>query len=76
MIKDSMETLRRRPLLRAMSVGEFSERYGVGRTLVYLEINEGRLRALKCRRRTLITEADAETWLAQLPTVTASETPA
>jgi excisionase family DNA binding protein len=76
MIKNSIKTLRRRALGRAMSVGEFSERYGVGRTLVYSEINEGRLRALKCRRRTLITEADAETWLAQLPTVIAPEIPA
>jgi excisionase family DNA binding protein len=69
-------TDRQRALRRAMSVGEFSKRHGVGRTLVYSEINGRRLRALKCRRRTLITEADAETWLAQLPTVTASETPA
>jgi excisionase family DNA binding protein len=54
---------------RAMSIAEFSERYGVGRTTIYEEIKLGRLRARKCRKRTVITEDDAEDWLRSLPLV-------
>ena len=66
----------RRPLQMAMSIAEFCEQYGVGRTLAYCEISEGRLRARKCRRRILIAEADAQDWLQRLPTVSGSEVPA
>jgi excisionase family DNA binding protein len=52
---------------RAMSIAQFSERYGLGRTTIYEEIKLGRLRAHKCRKRTLITEDDAEDWLRSLP---------
>jgi hypothetical protein len=54
---------------RAMSVSEFSERYGPGRTTIYQEIKLGRLRARKCGKRTFITEDDAEDWLRSLPLV-------
>ena len=54
---------------RAMSVSEFSERYGPGRTTIYEEIKLGRLRARKCGKRTFITEDDAEDWLRSLPLV-------
>jgi excisionase family DNA binding protein len=61
-----------RALQRAMSIAEFCARYGVGLTTAYAEINEGRLRARKCHRRTLIAQADAEAWLQRLPVVGAS----
>jgi hypothetical protein len=35
-----------------MSIAEFSERYGPGRTTIYEEIKLGRLRARKCGKRT------------------------
>jgi excisionase family DNA binding protein len=54
---------------RAMSLTEFSERYGPSRTKTYEEIKCGRLRAIKCGKRTLITEDDAEAWLMSLPPV-------
>ena len=54
---------------RAMSISEFSERYGPGRTTIYEEIKLGRLRARKCGKRTFITEDDAEDWLQSLPLV-------
>ena len=52
---------------RAMSISEFSERYGPGKTTIYEEIKLGRLRARKCGKRTFITEDDAEGWLQALP---------
>jgi excisionase family DNA binding protein len=60
----------RRARQRAMSISEFSERYGPGRTTIYEEIKLGRLRARKCGKRTLITEDDAEDWLRSLPLAT------
>jgi excisionase family DNA binding protein len=60
----------RRARQRAMSISEFSERYGPGRTTIYEEIKLGRLRARKCGKRTFITEDDAEDWLRSLPLVT------
>src|SRR5438067_13633658 len=59
----------RRARQRAMSISEFSERYGPGRTTIYEEIKLGRLRARKCGKRTWITEDDAEDWLRSLPLV-------
>jgi excisionase family DNA binding protein len=59
----------RRARQRAMSIAEFSDRYGPSRTKIYQEIKAGRLRALKCGKRTLVTEDDAEKWLRALPTV-------
>lgn len=52
---------------RAFSIPEFCGRYGIGRTNAYQEIATGRLRAVKVGRRTLITQGDAEAWLASLP---------
>jgi hypothetical protein len=54
---------------RGMSIEDFSERYGPGRTKTFEEIRAGRLRAKKIGRRTIIAEDDAEEWLRQLPTV-------
>src|SRR5690349_8462328 len=54
---------RRRPLRRAMSIAQFCERYGLGRTTAYAELKSGRLRGRKIGKRTIITEDDAEDWL-------------
>jgi excisionase family DNA binding protein len=54
---------------RAMSLPEFCERYNVGRTLAYEEINAGRLRARKVGKRTIISHDDAEDWLRSLPLI-------
>ena len=64
----------RRAGQRAMSISEFSERYGPGRTRVYEEIKLGRLRARKCGKRTFITEDDAEDWLQDLPLIACDTT--
>jgi excisionase family DNA binding protein len=59
----------RRARQRAMSVDEFCHRYGIGRTTAYAEIKEGRLRARKCGRRTIITDDDGDDWLQHLPAI-------
>jgi excisionase family DNA binding protein len=58
---------RRRAWQRAMSLHDFCERYGVGRTKAYEEIKQRRLKARKIGRRTIIAEEDAEEWLSNLP---------
>jgi helix-turn-helix protein len=59
----------RRERQRAMSIDQFCERYNIGRTKAYEEINEKRLKARKCGARTIVTEDDAEEWLRSLPQV-------
>ena len=59
----------RRALQRAMSIDEFCQRYRIGRTTTYTEIKEGRLRARKCGKRTIITDDDSEDWLQRLPVI-------
>jgi hypothetical protein len=51
----------------AFSVEDFARRHGIGRTLVYDEIREGRLVARKVRSRTLVTAEDARAWRENLP---------
>ena len=63
---------RRRALQRAMSIAEFCERYGPGRTKAYEELKSGRLRGRKIGKRTIITEDDAENWLRCLPVIESS----
>jgi excisionase family DNA binding protein len=67
--KISEVELQRRALQRAMSIAEFCERYGTGRTKTYEELKSGRLRARKIGKRTIITEDDAEDWLLRLPVI-------
>jgi excisionase family DNA binding protein len=43
----------------------------IGRTKAYQEINEGRLRAVKCGKLTLILPEDYDQWLKSLPPVVA-----
>jgi len=63
---------KRRARQQAMSVEEFCDRYGIGRTTAYAEIKEGRLRARKCGRRTIITDEDGDEWLQHLPVMGAA----
>jgi excisionase family DNA binding protein len=53
----------------ALSIDGFCKNYGVGRTSVYEQIKEQKLRAVKCGNRTLILRRDAETWALSLPTL-------
>jgi hypothetical protein len=55
------------PNAESFSIEAFCAGYGVGRQLVYDEINAGRLVVKKAGRRTLIHRADAERWLERLP---------
>ena len=59
----------RRARQQAMSIEEFCDRYRIGRTTAYAEIKEGRLRARKCGRRTIITDDDGDEWLQHLPVI-------
>jgi hypothetical protein len=52
-----------------MSIRDFCDRYNVGRTTANQEIKEGRLKARKARRRTLIGDDDAEEWWDSLPEI-------
>jgi excisionase family DNA binding protein len=52
---------------RAFPIAAFCNRYGIGRSKTYEEINAGRLIAVKSGHRTLIREEDAEAWLRSLP---------
>lgn len=51
----------------AHSVEEAARRTSIGRTAIYSEIKEGRLKARKAGKRTLITDADLRAWLDSLP---------
>jgi excisionase family DNA binding protein len=51
----------------AFDLPSFCSVYSIGRGKAYQEINEGRLRATKVGRRTLIRASDAEAWLSSLP---------
>ena len=62
----------RRARQQAMSIEEFCDRYGIGRTTAYAEIKEGRLRARKCGRRTIIADDDGDEWLQHLPVIGAA----
>jgi hypothetical protein len=57
------------PEIIAYPISAFCLLAGVGRQLVYDEINAGRLVAKKIGRRTLILRADAERWLAAAPAI-------
>lgn len=56
----------------AFSINSFCKAFCVGRTTTYAQIRAGRLKAVKCGKRTLIPKAAAAEWLALLE----RETPA
>jgi hypothetical protein len=63
-----------RSIQRALSIPEFCQRYGPGKSTAYQEIHAGRLRARKVGRRTIILVDDAECWLRDLPELPALDT--
>lgn len=68
----SEKALRLKHTKRGFSVEEFCETYDICRSLAYVEIREGRLKARKVGRRTIIAGEDAEDWFARLPRVKAA----
>jgi excisionase family DNA binding protein len=50
----------------AFSIEELAKSAGVGRTTIYEEIKAGRLRRVKCGKRTLIPVNEARSWLERL----------
>ena len=51
---------------RALTRREFLHRYSIGNTTFYQEVRRGRLRVVKCGKRTLIDINEAERWFASL----------
>jgi excisionase family DNA binding protein len=51
----------------ALTIAEACVAASIGRTVLYREISDGRLRAIKRGRRTLILRADLHRWLESLP---------
>jgi hypothetical protein len=51
----------------AFSVKEFCDRYDIGLTAFYEEVNEGRLIVKKRGSRTLVPRGNARAWFASLP---------
>lgn len=56
-------------LLELYTVADFCARYSISRTSLYREVAAKRLRIRKFGKATRITRADAEAWVASLPTV-------
>lgn len=54
------------------NVPQACERLGISRTLIYKEINSGRLKAVKAGRRTIITRDAQAAWLGSLTSDQAS----
>lgn len=53
-----------------LSVKEFCELAGIGRTSFYQQIQSGRITAKKFGRRTLIPQGEFERFISELPTIT------
>jgi excisionase family DNA binding protein len=51
----------------AYSVNSFCEKFDIGRTKFYEELNAGRIRARKVGTKTLIPADAAVAWLSSLP---------
>jgi excisionase family DNA binding protein len=51
---------------RAFSIDEFGRTYGLGRSLTYTLLKEGKLQGVKVGRKRLIPADAAEAWLAGL----------
>ncbi|MEP2942356.1 MAG: helix-turn-helix domain-containing protein [Hyphomicrobiales bacterium] len=58
----------------AMTVKEFLDWARISRTTFYKEVNNGRIPIRKVGKRTLVTMADANNWLANLETISNSDT--
>lgn len=57
------------PILELMTVAEFCDRYSIGKTSFYREVNAGRLKIRKFGSATRVARTDAEAWANALPTV-------
>jgi excisionase family DNA binding protein len=55
---------------QAFSPDEVARRNRIGRTTIFKEIKEKRLRAQKVGRRTIITRENEKVWLENLPMAT------
>jgi excisionase family DNA binding protein len=55
------------PQKLAYSIKEVHESVGASRSMVYREIGEGKLRAVKRGNRTLILAADLQDWISRWP---------
>jgi excisionase family DNA binding protein len=51
----------------ALTIPQACAAASTGRTVLYREISDGRLRAIKRGRRTLILRSDLHRWLESLP---------
>lgn len=49
-----------------LTITEFCDKIGVGRTTAYSLLKSGKLKALKIGRRTFIEKAAVDTWLTSL----------
>ena len=56
----------------AYTVNEFCDAFGVGKTFAYQEINSGRLKTAKVRKRRIIPVPAAREWLAEQVEATAA----
>ncbi len=52
-----------------LSVNDFCQWAGIGRTAFYAELKAGRLIARKFGRRTIVPMSEAEKWLDSLPVI-------
>ena len=59
----------------AMRVDEFCRKYRIGQTKFYDEIKSGRLRAVKCGKRTLVLNRDSIAWERTLSAVNPPQSP-
>lgn len=59
----------------AYTVVELAEAAGLGRTTIYREVKSGRLRLTKIGKRSIITVAEAERWLAAVAGIPGSADP-
>jgi excisionase family DNA binding protein len=50
----------------AYTVNEFCSAAAIGRTTFYSEVAAGRIRILKCGRRTLVPATESQAWLSRL----------
>ncbi|MEP6355290.1 MAG: helix-turn-helix domain-containing protein [Hyphomicrobiales bacterium] len=57
-----------------MTVRDFLEWARISRTTFYKEVNNGRIPIRKVGKRTLIAMVDAQNWLANLETISNSDT--
>lgn len=55
------------PQKMAYSIKEVVTLFGIGRSSIYREISEGRLRVIKLGKRSLVLRTDLDEWMKKLP---------